>query len=279
MALKRSGVRASSAPSYSIGFFQVRPSSVALSYRHFSHIALIFFVGIFLFGLAMPSRADRSQVGILVSPQGNNLYRVAISYPKRMAAAKVMQEIAALVQNTQGNLLSPPIIQDYSLADDPGGTRPISPEQLQRFPVTTSVQFVISYMAPSEQAFAILPAYIGAFRAEKNLQVIFVSRGEQGELSSQEFVTPEMKVILTRSVGVERYEVQIRAAKGNLPAPIFSTSQKKTQEFVKPLAKQPTEPKGLNLSRIVLVVLGGLGAGVSLYLAATRLTMSPKTLK
>lgn len=269
MALKGSGVRASSAPLHSIRFFQMRHSSVASSHRCFSRVSLIFFVCIFLFGIALTAQADKSQVGILISPQGNNLYRVAISYPKRVAESKVKQEIATLVQNTQGNLMGPPIIQDYSL----------DPTQLKRFPVTTSAMFVVAYVAPSDQAFSILPAYISAFRSEKNLQVIFVSQGEQGELTPQEFVTPEMKVILTRSVGVERYEVQIRAEKGNLPVPIFSVSQKKTQESPKSAANQAKKQKSSNGSRILLVVLGGLGAGLIIYLAATRLMLSHKAVK
>ena len=269
MALKRSGVRASSAPSSFGCFFQVRHSSAAPLCWHFSRGALTVLMYVFLFGLALPSLANKSQVGILISPQGNNTYRVAISYPKRVAESKVKQEIAALVQNTQGNLLSPPVIQDYSLY----------PEKLKRFPVTTSAMFVLAYVAPSDQAFSILPAYIGAFRAEKNLQVIFVSQGERGEQNPQEFTTPEMKVILTRSVGVERYEVQIRAEQGKLPPPIFSVSQKKTQESVKSPANQPAKPLGSNFSRILLIVLGGLGAGVTIYLVATRLATAPKTLK
>ncbi len=269
MALKGSGVRASSAPSQSLSRFSSRRTSAAFFSLSLFSVFVLFFIGIFLCGSSHIAFADKAQIGILVSPQGNNIYRVALSYEKRVNPSKVRQEIDALAQNTQGSLIGQPLIQDYSL----------DPSQLKLFPVTTSAIFLLSYNSAGNQTFQSLPAYLEAFRHEKHLQILFVSSGEGGERQNQEFTTPELKVTLTRSQGVERYDARILSDKGTLPVPVFAVSQNRVQEIPKDSANKPVESSGGSISRILLVLLGGLGAGIAIYLIATRFVLAPKAAK
>jgi hypothetical protein len=285
MALKGSGVRASSAPYLHLGpipmvrsLRAVFISSVPNSgnrwvfgvgrFRRFTASLLVCLVMLGLLS-ARADADDKGKLGIFILPQPNGSYRVALSYAGRAPQTQVKKEIAALVQNTQGTLLSAPTIQDYSL----------DPSNLKKFPVTTSALFQMTQGVAGTPSYLLLKPYLAAFRGQKQLEILIEVPAEQGDPQVQTFKKPELNVSFHRSKGIHRYQVEILAASGNLPDPIFSIPSSQMQENTPPVANSLTKSRGVGLGSVLVAVACGVLAGLVIYFLAVRVVLSPKSAK
>lgn len=234
MALKRSGVRASSAPfsdfnGTTCGF---RSSSATFHPSHDSsifvphwtcHLALLCRLYLrILCLLAVSSGSASCQTGasgrngpkmppvdavVLVRAVSAGACQVSVSYRLAVPHGTVNEDLSRLAKATSG-AIDGLVIEDESFR----------PEDKKHYPVTTSASFVLRN-APfvRDNTPALLP-YLKAFQRWNIVEVIFAGPGLANCRGVLSFENPAVSVkLLQQDAGIFRYRAEIRDHQGELP--------------------------------------------------------------
>ncbi|MCW3096037.1 MAG: hypothetical protein JWL77_1655 [Chthonomonadaceae bacterium] len=277
MALKRSGVRASFAPSFRDGFPRIgRYASLSACSRLLLFPALLYALCLLLTvpGLTQqnPSTASpqaRTDVMLFVHPDSPSTARIGLSYRKLVPHKQVEKEIAKLLSVSGWKLIGKPAISDAS-------ARPDNPK---RFPPTTSAEFSVADAPQFHDNAPVLAPYLQAFQEWDRIEIMFVTTDLVPYNGVTDFHDPALDVTLTKSDGVYDYRIAVREHLKKLPDVIPSVQEKVAQSSVKrgttaesaPNGSTAVTPAPANSASVfwpyTLILVGGLlVVGVACYL-------------
>ena len=287
MALKRSGVRASSAPYNPLSFprcLRVIRSSVRFSVCSslIRFLRLVCTIGVLTVGAAgvdaqLPSQkassGTRTDVILFVLPNGPTSARIGLAYRKRIPHAQVRREIKRLIA-AAGWKLS----RDLSITD-----KTVRPDVPSRFPPTTSATFGVADAPQFQDNAPVLLPYLQAFQAWNRIEVLFKAPDLEPYNGVTNFHTPSLDVTLVKTEGVYGYLATVREHSKSLPpllrnvpdAPREHADNAVVSPAAAPNAPDVVGEAGANnpaLFRPALLLFAGslLTGGVALYLLAKR---------
>lgn len=285
MALKRSGVRASFAPSYHhFSPFSGRVLPAPAS-RPGCSIRLWFLQFVCLFcALAVgnlgadaqqsPPQASaktRTDVFLFIRPDSPSTARIGLAYSKRVSHAQVEREVKKLLVVSGWKLKGEIRITDKT----------VHPEDPRHFPPTTGAAFSLTDAPQFHDNAPMLIPYLKAFQAWNRLEILFVTSDLQPYNGVTDFHTPALDIKLEKSEGIYSYLVTLRDHSGELPPLIADIPDVVSESTGKtlPAPKQqprPTETGSDQSSRSLfwpyLFIIAGslLAGGVALFLFAKR---------
>ncbi len=271
MALKRSGVRSSSAPFHSTpsppfpfhvkikkNSARTRTNGARWRWRLATLLALAS-----AFALCEPHvRADPASetmdVIVLVNPVAERVARIGVIYRTKVDHRRVSAEIDRLA-----NTIGAHVEAGRSIVDEAGATR-----LLPRAASTTGATFTLSGAQQVQNGAPKLDSYLTAFQGWDNVEVIFAIDDLQPYRGPVDVHSGDVSVQLIKEPGAYRYEARIMKHTGALPAlaslaeaplPITATSAR-----TRPNNAGPVWP-------YILIIAGaGLLGGVGTYVLLTR---------
>ena len=286
MALKRSGVRASFAPSrhhniprfgrnihlsalQSIGYSFSRPLLLALVCALSTVSSLARTQQLPLSG----NVASPTDVFLFVHPLTSTTARIGLDYRKILPHAQVVRDIAKLVAVSGWTLAASPVVSDKS----------VRPDDPKRFPPTTGAIFSVANAPQFQDNAPALTPYLRAFQAWNRLEILFVTSDLQPYNGVTDFRRPELDVTLAKSEGIYSYLVTIREHSKALPpliadAPPVSPKSSGNRNAPQTSAADPHDPvvaasansPSLFLPYLFIILGSLLTGGVALYLLAKR---------
>ena len=284
MALKRSGVRASFAPSIYFGCARLQ-WAVSLSgfFPVFSfHTRFLPLLGVlvgFLVGAgSVPAQKtsprantkNRTDVVLFIGSGGPTTARIGLAYRKLLPHAQVRQEIKSLLAASGWKLNG-----DLSITD-----KTVHPEDPVRFPPVTGALFSLADAPQLHDNAPVLSPYLKAFQAWDHLEILFAASDIQPYNGITNFHASELDVTLAKSDGLYRYIVTIREHHKELPVLIPDEREPSVASSgrVAPTIVSPQEPIAGTLHSgpslfwpYLFIVAGGLMIfAVGLYLLAKR---------
>ena len=215
MALKRSGVRASFAPSNGFGFPRIRRSSSLSACSLFTRFALLITV-ICLFVSTSgrtqqaPSKtasSAKTDVFLFIHPDSPSTAQVGLSYGKRVPHSQVQHEIEKLLSVTGWKLSGKPEITDASAR----------PDKIKQFPPVTGAKFALLQAPQFLDNAPLLAPYLQAFQAWDRLDIMFVTTDMVPYNGVTDFRNPAVDVLLEKSDGIYDFRVTIREHSKKLP--------------------------------------------------------------
>ncbi len=281
MALKRSGVRASSAPlsilsNPALWVF----SSTCVSVRRLS-VSLLSCIFLFL-GLksstpvhAQSSSAVRTKTDIIlfIRPIGLDSANIGLAYSKRVPHALVEREVKRLLDGT-GWILGSKINIDDST---------VRPDDSVRFPPTTGAMFTVINAPQLHDNAPVLRPYLQAFHAWSRVELLLESPEIQPYNGLTTFHSAALDVQLVKGDGVYSYIADIHDHTGELPSlvqPAYSSSMPDAGATSTPTQQpqprasvgEPVHSSGTSLFWPCLFIATGavLTGGVIVYLVARR---------
>ena len=292
MALKRSGVRASFAPSIRsfvprLGRFTLRS---ALSFFRLPLLSLLPFLCLLIvlfdpLGSAHGQQAAPSanvkrpptDVFLFIHPDGPSTARIGLDYHKRLPHSQVRRVIEKLLAASGWKLISEPKITEKT----------VRPEDPRRFPPTTGALFSVSDAPQFRDNAPMLAPYLQAFQSWNRLEILFVTSDLQPYNGVTNFRSSALDVTLAKSEGIYSYLVTIREHAKDLPPLIRDAPSD---------AVRPKEPEPESTARegdlhdtvaaqsspslfqpILFIVIGSmLTGGVSVYFLIRRHQMHLK---
>ena len=215
MALKRSGVRASFAPSSGFGFPRIRRSSSLSACSLFTRCALLFSVVCLLASTAgrtqqAPPNAtssSKTDVFLFIHPDSPSTAQVGLSYGRRVPHSQVQREIEKLLAASGWKLSGKPEITDASAR----------PDKIKQFPPVTGAKFALLQAPQFHDNAPLLEPYLRAFQAWARLDIMFVTSGMVPYNGVTDFRDPAVDVVLAQSEGIYDFRVTIREHSKELP--------------------------------------------------------------
>ncbi len=291
MALKRSGVRASSAPLiiFSSPLFRGANPSVRLPLG-FSLLLLCMFA-VFLLapvGFLRPVHAQviagvskiPTDVILFVRPLSSDSARIGLAYRKLVPHAQVQREISKLLTITGWKLAANAQIEDSAVhSDDP-----------KRFPPTTGALFTLENAPQLHDNAPVLRPYLQAFHAWNRVEILLDIPDIQPYNGLLELNDKSLDIKMVKSDGIYSYLATIREHQGELPSLVQKPSTVGAQDshaiaFGHPFAQSSTDsPAGVraeggSLFWPYLFIATGtlLTGGVAVYLLTKRHATAVKT--
>ncbi|MCW3052478.1 MAG: hypothetical protein JWN14_1648 [Chthonomonadales bacterium] len=215
MALKRSGVRASFAPSNGFGFPRIRRSSSLSACSLFTRFALLFSVACLLVSTSgrtqqtppKTTSTSKTDVFLFIHPDSPSTAQVGLSYGKRVPHSQVQGEIDKLLSASGWKLSGKPKITDASAR----------PDKIKRFPPVTGAKFALVEAPQFRDNAPLLAPYLRAFQAWDRLDIMFVTTDMVPYNGVTDFRNPAVDVLLEKSDGIYDFRVTIREHSKELP--------------------------------------------------------------
>lgn len=221
MALKRSGVRASFAPSnhhivprFGRVTFLSAPLLIGFALSRLLPllglvVALVTASGVARAQQIPPSASVKSQtdVFLFIHPLTPKTARIGLDYRKVLPHAQVLREIKKLLAVSGWTLAEAPMVTDKS----------VRPEDPKRFPPTTGAMFSVADAPQFHDNAPALAPYLQAFQAWNRLEILFVTSDLQPYNGVHDFRSPALDVTLAKSEGIYSYLVTIREHSKELP--------------------------------------------------------------
>lgn len=210
-----------------------------------------------------------AKIALLVMPQSAESARIALTYNQKVGHKRVQQEIRDFVRFAGGEVAGRVEIRDYSL----------NPDNLRRFPVTTSAEFAILRSPLFQDSMPRILPFLQAYRAWRSIDILFHLPGAERAEETLHFTRDTLSVWLTRDSGAYSYHAEIAPGNANLPIPVFGVepsapaAPSSTETNVALRTNGPT----VSASRFpLLLILAGSGliSGVILYFILMRRSVS-----
>ena len=219
MALKRSGVRASFAPS--ICFLLARSMRALFSSdprRSSSFPVILLLLPVTVFGLTAGSAfAQRNSpsvgaktptdVVLFIRPDSPTTARIGLAFRKRLPHAQVRREIKKLIAASGWTLIG-----DLSITD-----KTVQPRDAIHFPPVTGAMFAVAQAPQFLDNAPVLSPYLQAFQEWSHLEILLVASDIQPYNGVSNFHSSALDVTLDKSEGIYRYLVTIREHAKDLP--------------------------------------------------------------
>lgn len=280
MALKRSGVRASFAPSYSKVFPRIRRFGSLSACSVLTRVQILLWLACLL--VVAPCRAQQSptkagsnsqtDVFLFVRQSSPTTARIGLSYGKKIPHGRVEIEIKKLLTVSGWKLSGTPSISDETMRpDDP-----------KRFPPKTGAEFEVADAPQFHDNAPTLAPYLKAFQSWDHLEILFATTDLVPYNGVTSFRSPALDVTLEKSDGIYDYRVTIRDHSGELPALIpdrasaganvGTTTPTGTAAQLPRSSVASTETNSTSsFWPYALIIVGGvLAGGVGIYLFAKR---------
>ncbi len=257
MALKRSGVRASSAPFH---ICTLKPGSKT---RFILCFYLLFSLFLWQYaGISAVHAQNRQReplflpaVTILVVQYASsNQARVAVAYDSILPQSEVMADIARLARIAGTQAADVHITQE---ANRKGRAK------------TTAVDFFLLNAPPIANGEPQILPYLMGFQNRKRLEIVFSTGAHFVADSLAVADTPQALVRrFTEAQGGIRYEAEIRDAKATLPGIVFATPVQVEGKPVPPVVRAVKPPQRANpivVAGLILLAVGFFGFAISIH--------------
>ncbi len=208
---------------------------------------------------------DGPDIVLLVLPDVGMSTRIGLAYSKMVPHSQVRTAVKHLSDLSGWQVASDLVILDGS----------IHPDRTKEYPLTTTAMFTLNN-APQVHNFSpVLMPYMRAFQEWNRIEILY-HLPEMNPFRGPEHIDSEFySLLLNKTQGVYRYEIQMKVHKGVLPEPLELIRTSQAVPSPKNSVETKTATQSLISIPMVLVIVGALiSGGVGVYLVYVRRTIT-----